>query len=447
MADARNTLDNCLQLLATIGGFDFLEFIIDGLGNLNPQYEASKKRFLTGAEWKAGRDALKKTLRLWIEVLSDSTSAADADEKANALATLAAETLKKNQKIAVETCRELETNYWAVDLFFKNAWDDRAKNVTFINASLEQISDLDGRKLINYVSDELKKEYDRLDLRDNYSILCIPDYLGSNKVVDQWARIANEYKVMLVTDFMNLDCVDDVIDMFESANLTSGDVHKSNVVMTCNWMLGRAKIEEIGEEEDLFVPSSPALAGKMYTSMISQITVGKKNGMIHGVDSVCFNVNRTDIGKLDRICLVPMVKEFEKVMAFSAKTLFNGDNLALQTYSVVRVFDYLSKCCIDFLNRRAFENWTSKTEKDLLLQIVEFLNKISGPEKFINEFSIQRFERDEYQKDRVYLDINIRPYFPARWFMLKLDGTKGDSGATWKTEIVEESSLRFKLSY
>ena len=30
-------------------------------------------------------------------------------------------------------------------------------------------------------------------------------------------------------------------------------------------------------------------------------------------------------------------------MAFSAKTLFNGDNLGLQTYSVVRVCDYITK--------------------------------------------------------------------------------------------------------
>ena len=60
-----------------------------------------------------------------------------------------------------------------------------------------------------------------------------------------------------------------------------------------------------------------------------------------------------------------MVKEYGKVMAFSAKTLFNGDNLGLQTYSVVRVFDWVTKVLMDFLNRRAFENWISKAERDL----------------------------------------------------------------------------------
>ena len=39
-----------------------------------------------------------------------------------------------------------------------------------------------------------------------------------------------------------------------------------------------------------------------------------------------------------------MVNEYGKVMAFSAKTLFNGDNLGLQNLlSVVGFFDYINK--------------------------------------------------------------------------------------------------------
>lgn len=93
-----------------------------------------------------------------------------------------------------------------------------------------------------------------------------------------------------------------------------------------------------------------------------------------------------------------MVNEYGKVMAFSAKTLFNGDNIGLQTYSVVRVFDYITKVLFDFLNRRAFENWTSKTEQDLRGQIVKFLDGIQGADRLIERFKIMRFERDEQQK-------------------------------------------------
>ena len=102
-----------------------------------------------------------------------------------------------------------------------------------------------------------------------------------------------------------------------------------------------------------------------------------------------------------------LVNEYGKVMAFSAKTLFNGDNLGLQTYSVVRVFDYITKVLIDFLNRRAFENWTTLTEKDLRSQIVKFLDTIQGPTNLIESFKIMRFERDPNVKDKINLDIHI----------------------------------------
>jgi hypothetical protein len=401
---------------------------------MNPQRKALKKIFLTDAEKKNERDALKKRLELWLGLLSDASNASDAAEKANARAKSAEETLKKNQKIAVDACRELETNYRSLALFYKNAEADKLKNITIVNASLEQVSDLDGERFINYVGEELKKNYDRLDLRDNYSLLCIPGYMGSNKVIDRWSRLAHENKVMLVTDFMNLDSVDEVIDMFESSNLSGGDVYKSNAIMTCNWIVGRGKNQEIGEEDDLLVPPSSALAGKMYNTLMSQVPAGKKHGALNEVDSVRFDMKKSDIGTLDKVGVVPMVNEYGKVMAFSAKTLFNGDNLGLQTYSVVRVFDYVNKSLIDFLNRRAFENWTSRTEKELRQQIVEFLDRIQGPDKLIEKFRIDRFERDENQKDRIYLDINITPYFPAKSFMLKLDGTKGDSGASWATK-------------
>jgi hypothetical protein len=308
-----------------------------------------------------------------------------------------------------------------------------------MNAGLDQLKELDNPRFIDYVGNELKQNYDRLDLRQNYSIMVVPGYLGSNKVVEKWSKMAFDNKVMLVTDFADLDQPDDVIDLFTSANLTGGDAFKSNTIMTCNWMVGRGKVAEVGEEDDLFVPGSAALAGKMYYTLMSQVTAGKKHGAVNEVDGVRFDLKKSEISHLERIGLVPMVNEYGKVMAFSAKTLFNGDNIGLQTYSVVRVFDYITKVLFDFLNRRAFENWNSKTEQDLRAQIVKFLDGIQGPERLIERFKIIKFERDEVQKDRIHLDIHITPYFPAKSFVVKLDGHKGDDeSATWNTEYKQQ---------
>jgi len=216
------------------------------------------------------------------------------------------------------------------------------------------------------------------------------------------------------------------LEDFKDANLAGGDIQLSNVVMTGNWLVGRGKNAEVGEESDLMVPPSSSLAGRMYTTLMSQVSAGSKFGTLNNVDGVRFAMKKSEISEYDKNGLVPMVSEYGKVMAFSAKTLFNGDNLGLQTYSVVRVFDYINKVLIDFLNRRAFENWTSLTEKELRGSIVKFLDSITGPKNLIEKFRIDRFEKDDVQKDKIHLDIFLLPYFPAKSFMLKLDGTKGN---------------------
>jgi len=348
--------------------------------------------------------------------------------------------LKSNLKKALESTRDLEMSYRSVNLFMKNTEESKLKNISLMNAEPDQLKDLDNTTFIDAVAAELEKNYDRLDLRDNYSLLIIPGYLGSKKVVDKWAKIAHNNKVMLITDFEHLDAPDDVMELFESANLTGGDAHLSNVIMACNWLVGRGKVSEVGEEEDLYVPPSSALAGKIYKTLMSQVTAGKKHGGMNEVDGVRFQLKKSEIAQLEKAGLVPMVYEYGSVMAFSAKTLFNGDNLGLQTYSVVRVFDYVTKVLIDFLNRRAFENFNVNTKMDIQKQIMEFLSGITGPNNLIEKFKLIRFERDPVQKDRIYLDIHMTPYFPAKSFMIKLDGTKGDDpdSAEWKSEYDQQ---------
>ncbi|HNP47546.1 MAG TPA: DUF5458 family protein [Bacteroidia bacterium] len=436
VANPAQVIEESANKLAKFGGFDILEAVIDGVQNLNPERKARKKIFLTESDKKQERESIKKSLQLWADLLSESDSISSAVDQAQQKSDAAAALLKKNLLKAVEATRNLERSYRSVALFYKNTESDKLKNITIMNADPEQLKDLDNPRFIDAVSSELKANYDRLDLRDNYSLLLLPGYLGSNKVVEKWAKLAHENKVMLVTDFQHLDNPDDVMELFESANLTGGDVYRSNVMMACNWLVGRGKYQEVGEDEDLYVPPSAALAGKMYTTLMSQVTAGKKHGGMNEVDGVSFDLKKSEIANLEKLGLVPMVNEYGKVMAFSAKTLFNGDNLGLQTYSVVRVFDYITKVLIDFLNRRAFENWNSKAEKDLRSQIIKFLDSVTGPDKLIESFKIMRFEQDPQQKDRIYLDIHMTPYFPAKNFMIKMDGHKGDdpNSAEWSAK-------------
>ncbi|UOQ55544.1 DUF5458 family protein [Hymenobacter cellulosivorans] len=435
-------LEQNAQALAKFGGFDLLETTIDGASNLNPEKKARKKIFLTEDSKKADRQQLKKRLALWHSVLSESDSVADAVQKSEEKVESAKNQLTDNLKKAIEATHDLEQAYRSVTLFYRNTDQNEIKNISILNADKEQLQDLDNTTFIDAVSDELEQNYDRLDLRDNYSLLVIPGYLGSNKVIDKWAKIAHKNKVMMVTDFEHYDSPDDVIELFDEANLTGAESHKSNVIMACNWLVGRGKLEEVGEEEDLFVPPSSALAGRIYSTLASQVTAGRKHGTLNEVDGVRFPLRKSEIANMEKIGLVPMVNEYGRVMAFSAKTLFNGDNIGLQTYSVVRVFDHVTKVLIDFLNRRAFENWDHNVRMDIQSQIVRFLDGITGPGKLIEKFSIKKFERDPNQKDRILLDIHMVPYFPAKTFLVSLDGTKGDDpdapGRDWNAEYKQQ---------
>lgn len=429
---------NALDELNKVGGFNFVETVVDGIANMNPTRKARKEIFLNDNNKDSERNELLQKLNLWISLLEDHAAADQMAETCKNKALSAEQNLKKNLKNTLDTTRELETNYRTIAQFYKNTEQDKVDNVSIVNASMDQMTDTDNPLFIDAIAAEFKQNYDRLDLRDNYSLLAIPGYLGSNKVIEKWAKICNENKVMMVTDFANLDKPDDVVDLFHSANLTGGELHRSNVIMTTNWLVGRGRAEEVGEEENVDLPPSTSLAGKIYRTLMSQVAAGKKHGNINEVDAVKFDLKKSEISQLEKMGLVPMVNEYGKIMAFSAKTLFTGDNIGLQTYSVVRVFDYVTKVLLDFLNRRAFENWNPRNEDDLRRQIVAFLDGIKGPDKLIEKFKIVRFEQDKVNKDRVWLDIRMTPYFPTKSFVIKLDGHKGDDGNEWEAEYQQE---------
>lgn len=431
-------LEENVNRLAKYGGFDLFETAIEGIQNMNPERKARKKIFLTENTKKAERDQLKRTLEIWSKAINSSSSINEMIDSSKEKASETTETLKKNLGTVIEQSRDLERSYRSTALFYKNSEQDKVKNISIMNAEPDQIKDLDNTRFIDAVSSEIKNTYDRLDLSDNYGLLVIPGYLGSNMLIEKWGKIAYDNKVMMVTDFEHLDEPDDVMEMFSAANLTGGDMFRSNVMMTCNWLVGRGKFDEVNEDDDLYVPPAGALAGKVYQTLMSQVTAGKKFGGINEVQGVKFDLRKSEISSLEKMGLIPMVNEYGKVMAFSAKTLFNGANLGLQTYSVVRVFDYVTKVMMDFLNRRAFENFNAKTRKELLKQIIQFLDTISGPDKLIENFTIKRFEQDPIQKDRVHLDIHMKPYFPAKNFLIKMEGQKGDDGNEWDSEYEQD---------
>ena len=168
------SMEESLKPLAKFGGYDFMEAIIDGTDNLNPVRKAKKNIFLTDANKKEQRDVLKKKMQMWLDLLENNDSVSSMVDKSMTRSEIAEKLLKENLKNVLDSSRELEQSYRSVNLFYKNSESPKLKNLAIMNASISQLTDLDEPRFIDHVADELKQKYDRLDLRQNYSLLVVP---------------------------------------------------------------------------------------------------------------------------------------------------------------------------------------------------------------------------------------------------------------------------------
>jgi len=428
----KTSLDD-LQSRIGVESFDFLSNLIEGLENMNPEKKARKKIFLTESNRKKDRESLKNKLNLWIDVLSSEGDLYKMVEDCEKAQLSAQKLYEENLGNVVEEIKDLEQAYRSVYLFFRNTEEDKTNYISFVNASIEQLTNPDFASFPNEIERELKSKHDRLDLCENYSLMVIPGYLGTKQNIAEWARRASKYQVMLVTDYRGemFDEAGDLIDMIESDKLAGGEDYLSNVILTCNWLVGREKHDTINEEEPLFIPPSAVLAGRMYSTSVAQVVAGKKFGELLGVQGTMVPLLKSDLSKIRELGVVPMVDEWGKVMAFSDKTLYDGANQKFQTYSIVRVYDYLAKVIVDFCNRRAFENFDAKTEREFKNQITQYLEGKKWDDKIIENYEILQIRKVD---DKVFIDLSIEPKYPAVSFKINLEAEKDGDRMNFKAK-------------
>lgn len=428
-----------------LGDFKLIETIVPGTENLNPDRGNKREFWLKDPSEarKSDREKLKNRLEIWRDLLADeSANITDITANAEALQKSAEKLLQNNLLAVVDETRELESTYRGIASFYANAETSglKVRNVVFIDAPLDQLNpehiDYLGETL-EYVKNSIHQVYNQFDMTDSYSLMVIPGYLGGKMAVDTWAKIAHDHKLMLITDYINEESLEMILGTFESDKIASDEARYSNVLMTTNYVVGRGKYTDLGEEEDLYVTPSASLAGKVYMNLISQASMGLQYGALEQADGVRLDLLKTEVGELENLGLIPMTKAFGKVIPFSARTLYNGSNVGLKTYSVVRVFDWIMKVLMHFLNKRAGENWSSKVESSIYSEIIRFLDSITGPGKIIDRFDTPKFKPDPSDPSRIFLDINITPFFPAKTFVINLTGEQGRDPNTGRRNSFE----------
>ena len=326
------------QLLSAFGGFNAIRGFMPDADNMNPARKAAKDVFLSDKRFKEKREGLKKDIKRWLELLEDTsletaTNFADACKQDEEKYT---KVLKQGITDALYATQNLERSYRQLDSFFKTCGTDKVKNLRVINVLKEDIADADSG-FANEVENILRNGFDRLSLKDAYSLVCVPGAVFTDKVdLLQWAKMAFKYKVMLLTD----------------------DQCLMNVVMTANWIVGREAEKMSSDEEDqkaFYIAPAAALCGKLYdeTANMAQGAGGKKYGTLDGVKGVKSDLLKSEIAALMDNQVIPMVYSEGRVMAFNNTTLYNGDLDAMKEYPIVRVFDWVKKVLMNFVHEVA----------------------------------------------------------------------------------------------
>ena len=430
-------LQSSLGGLDKFGGFQMLKGLIKGVENMDPRRKAVKNIFLSDQAYADSRKKLKNELELWVSILeAGGTDPMEIIEQCKAKCAKAETNLKNNLFTIHDEAHKLEVTYRALDSFFANAGQGKVDCLTLMNVNKEELEYHDSEDTLA-IRDELEKYYDRLSLKNNYSLLIVPGYLGDANTIRMWADTAYRNKVIMLTDFkdsLNFEMLKDELD---DANMQSQEAKMANVVMTANYILGRKKSELAGEDDDLYVPASAALGGRMTNTeetVIAQGAAGKKYGTLSNVKGARMDLRKSEIAALIDQGVIPMVEEDGRTMAFSNRSLYNGATLGLQEYPIVRTFDWIGKVFQNFFNDEAFINWNSSVKAELQQAVHDFLSDYKGPGKLIENYNLKGINQDPKTKD-IKIEVELKPFFAAKNFFIELTGHNGQAGVEWDQNV------------
>lgn len=349
---------------------------------------------------------------------------------------------RKNLCHVHEQVRNLEITYRTLDVFFSNAGKDEVDCITIMNVDKKKLAIFDSTDT-EAIKKELWKEYNTLSLIHSYSLLVIPGYLGrlDDKdtkdrldVVQRWAQTANKNKVILITDFKDRPGYDYEMlkNDLDKAKLQGQDKYFANIIMTCNYLLGREKSKLAGEEDNLYIPASGALAGRMANTeeiVISQGAAGRKFGKLNNVKGTRLNFSKVEIKDLIEQGVIPMIEDEECVMAFSTCSLYNGSLTFLQEYPVVRVLDWICKVLQHFLSEATLVFWCLSFRTELREKIMDFLDDYKGyndTSKLVESYNIKKLDKDPTTKDiRLVVELKAHSFSPTT-IVLELIGHEGE---------------------
>jgi hypothetical protein len=387
--------------------------------------EDTRNMFLEETAFQDKRKELRSLVADLIELVATSSEAGEVQAKADEKITRFSALRRKNLARIVEKAKPLEKSYRELDLFYKNAGPNVLKNVTVVNVDRELIKDPDEESVTNKVRDILADPHLRIDQDKVYSLLAIPDFLGE-KLITTYATIADDNKVLFLTDYKDFPSVESMIQYRNSPTgekIGGPQKYWSHGVMFGNWIRLREKYPELGEKDGVFGSVAMAITGKLYATKISQPAAGVQFGEVKNSSGIRFRPNQLEVGMLSKLGINPMADFYQQDSPWEATSLFNGANLELKHYAVVRTLDWIDKSLKHFLGKYTFELLDRDKANVVHKRLVKFLDDLAE-NKIIEKGQVTSFGRNRDQPDRFDIDFKITPLWATRTFVYKIGVSK-----------------------
>ncbi|MEE9443248.1 MAG: hypothetical protein V3V99_11355 [candidate division Zixibacteria bacterium] len=413
--------------------------LVRGVEWLDPKKSFQRKEFLNKKDFAGQRKLLAQRLDAWINALAADEADDDKRKKLSEKSAKLEENLKKNMKKVHRANREIETTYRAIDKFFANAQQepDEKVNAYFVNASAEELANPDDKEKFEEVSKAVADLYREWSIKECFSMAVVPGYLGSVENIDGFARMLGlPNKVHVMTDLPDFESVDEVMDMLDDpsyASLAGIDDYKQYVSLFANYVQARAANEY--EDEDMWIPPSAVVAGKMYqgdtTAGMQQPMAGFKHGKIADAKYLRFKANQPDASKINEKGVNPMVSFEGTAVAMGAATLFTKETFNI--YSIRRTYDYVYKTLRNYLNKQTFSVIDQKFVDTMRRDIDKFMKAISGGDNILQDYRVEIFADDEMRKrQEIDIKVALNPKYPARTFNIEFTAWNEDNATNVK---------------
>ena len=431
----KDTFGDFSKLAALLPSFKTTDGdLVRGVEWLDPKKDFQRKEFLTKKEFATQRKLLAERLKIWVRTLASSDNLDQIRQQLNEESSKLESNLEKNMRKVHKASRDLETTYRAIDKFFSNAQSepDEKVNAFFSNVSVEELTNPDDRDKFEQLAKAVADLYREWSIRECFSMAVVPGYAGSVENIDNIARgLGLPNKIHVLTDLPNFEKFEEVMDMLEDpnyANLAGIDDFKQYVSVFANYILARNANPY--EDDEMWIPPSAAVAGKMYQGDLSagmqQPMAGFKYGKIADAKYLRFKANQPDASKINEKGVNPMVNFEGTAVAMGASTLYTKETF--NVYSIRRTYDYVYKTLRNYLNKQTFSVIDQKFIDTLRRDIDKFMKAISGGDNILQDYKVDIFADEEMRKKQeVDVKVSLNPKYPARTFNIEFTAWNEES--------------------